>query len=118
MNNQQYALKNITFTGCNTTIAIQHAFVLSFPQLHFLDRGIAIDMSGHDTAGPMSSIDSSAYSVGNVVNGAANTVLGKLAVANPGPTLSVDGERKITGSLLGQTYMYSHVYNNTMGPQI
>ncbi|KAL9078318.1 MAG: hypothetical protein Q9157_002749 [Trypethelium eluteriae] len=116
LNNQQYAFKNITFTGVATGIAVQHLFVGTFQKMHFEDCGIAIDVGQADTAGSVSLIDSTADDCAVVLNGSSSFLLENVHVTNSGPLLYVNGTSRVLGNdLEDQTYVIGHLYFNSNG---
>lgn len=84
----------------------------------FINCGIGIDMTTVDDSGSVSLIDSSATNTGIIMNGAASTLLENVMNTNSGPTLLVNGNTLVSGSLVKQTYVYGHVYTNVTGPDV
>ncbi|KAG0133222.1 pectate lyase superfamily protein-domain-containing protein [Tuber indicum] len=107
LNNQQYMFKSLKFNGCNTAIAISHVFFLTVQDASFTNCGTGIDMGGNGVAGSVSLIDSSASSVGVVVNafktgnGAGSLVVENFVSTNSGATVaqSNGGQTLVSGSV-------------------
>lgn len=64
LSNQQYALKGLTFSGCNVGIYISHVFVATIQDVTFQYCNYGIDMSTSSSTGAISLVDSSISSCG------------------------------------------------------
>lgn len=64
MSNQQYALKGLTFSGCNVGIYMSHVFVATVQDVTFEYCNYGIDMSQSSSTGAISLVDSSISSCG------------------------------------------------------
>ncbi|CAN9135394.1 unnamed protein product [Alternaria alternata] len=116
--NQQYSLKNLKFTNVATAIAITHGFVISMQQINCINVGICVDMGAQGVTGSLNLIDSWCDTCGVVVNGSSSVVLENIDVKSSGPLLVVNGTTMAQGSLVGQTYISGHVYEDGNGTAI
>ena len=132
MNNQQYLIKDTTFNGCHVGIYISHVFDLVVQNATFESCGTGIDgeltsvkrsdallifiaatNGGPGTVGSVAIIDSSASSVGTVLNTKAETtgddsiVIENFVSANSGSTVVAGGNSILSGSV-PQTWVYGN----------
>lgn len=114
-NNQQYAIRNVSFKNVATAILVQHAFTLTLQQISCSGVGICVDAGGQGATGSLSMIDSSCNDCGAVVNGSSSFVLENIASTGSGPMLRIDGRDTLTGDLLGKTYVVGHVHKSNNG---
>jgi glucan 1,3-beta-glucosidase len=122
MNNQQYSLKGISFSGCETGILISHGFDMVMQGLTFSNNGRAIDATAGDfgNVGSFTLIDSTVESVDIVIdtktqNGTSgetvddSIVLQNVQVINSGSTVVAGGKSILRGSVFG-TWVYGNAY--------
>jgi glucan 1,3-beta-glucosidase len=74
-----------------------------------------VDAGGDGTTGSLSMIDSSCNDCGAMVNGSSSFVLENLSNTNSGPLLRTDGQDRLFGDLLGNTYAVGHVHTSNNG---
>ncbi|KAL1794586.1 hypothetical protein ACET3X_006402 [Alternaria dauci] len=117
-NNQQYSMRNLTFTNVATAIAITHGFMITMQQINCINVGVCVDVGAQGVFGSLNLIDSSCDNCGVVVNGSTSVVLENIDVKRSGPLLGVNGTTTAQGSLVGQTYISGRVYRNGTGQTI
>ena len=65
--------------------------------------------------GSLSMIDSSCNDCGVMVNGSSSFVLENLSSTNSGPMLKTDGQDKLIGNILGNTFAAGNVHMSNSG---
>ncbi|CAM0139143.1 unnamed protein product [Umbelopsis sp. WA50703] len=117
LNNQQYSFKNIKFTGCNTGVYITHGFALVMQEMDFVDCETAVDSTsgGVGNVGSIALIDSTATSVGTVINtksesGADDSIIiDNLSSTRSGATVKAGGTTILSGSVANR-WVYGNAY--------
>lgn len=124
LNNQQYSFKNISFNGCNTGVYITHAFSLVMQGMSFVNCGTGVDGTngGTGNVGSIVLLDSSATSVGTVINtksesGADDSiVIENLSSSNSGATVKAGGSSILSGSVTNR-WVYGNTYSAINTPK-
>ena len=122
MNNQQYSVKSVTFTGTTTGILLSHGFAIVFQDIQFTNcvTGINATVGGFGNVGSYALIDSVAKSVQTVVlsktqttssgtTGDDSIVIDNLQTSNVGKTVVAGGVTLLKGSV-PKTWVYGNAY--------
>ena len=122
MNNQQYSLKDITFTGTTTGILVTHGFTMTFQGMTFTDCQIGVNSStgGFGNVGSVILLDSTATGVetvvltksqktGNTTTVDDSIVIENLQVVNCGSTVVAGTSIILTGPV-SNTWVYGDAY--------
>ncbi|KAH6723019.1 putative exo-beta-1,3-glucanase [Leptodontidium sp. MPI-SDFR-AT-0119] len=122
MNNQQYSIKDCSFSGVSTAVMISHGFDLVFQGFNFsnCEVGINATLGGVGNVGSVTLIDSVAESVqvvidtksqivGNTTTGDASIVIDNLETKNVESTVVAGGKTILTGSV-PKTWVYGNAY--------
>jgi glucan 1,3-beta-glucosidase len=121
-NNQQYNIKDITFTGCQTGVVISHGFDQVFQGIQFKDCNIGINATagGVGNVGSYALVDSEADSIdtliltksqttSNSTTGDDSVVIDNLRVTNVNKTV-VAGDRTLLTGSVPKTWVYGNAY--------
>jgi glucan 1,3-beta-glucosidase len=125
-NNQQYSIKDVTFTGCKTGVLISHGFDIVFQGLQFsnCELGVNATTGGVGNVGSFALVDSVASNVGtlvltksqNITTGNVTTTTGddsividNLQVQNVDKTVVAGSQTILTGSV-PKTWVYGNAY--------
>lgn len=103
LSGQQWILKNIKTSGTTTGISAGGFNVVCL-SCSFAFAGTGIDATG--ISGSLVVIDSSATSVGTMINGAQNSIILE-NISNSGPTVQFGGNTVLSGSV-SDTWVYGH----------
>jgi glucan 1,3-beta-glucosidase len=124
VNNQQYSIKDVSFSGCSTGILISHGFDLVFQGIRFTDCDIGINATagGVGNVGSYVLLDSTADSVStlvltksqnvagsNTTTGDDSVVIDNVSVRNVDRTVVAGNATLLTGSVDG-TWVYGNAY--------
>jgi glucan 1,3-beta-glucosidase len=129
-NNQQYNIKDVTFTGCATGILITHGFDVVFQGIEFnkCDIGINATNGGVGNVGSYVLLDSAADTVDTLIltksqslapsnttnsttTGDDSVVIENLSVKNVPRTVVAGNETILTGDVRG-TWVYGNAYTS------
>ncbi|KAM0714834.1 hypothetical protein Q7P37_009298 [Cladosporium fusiforme] len=113
--NQQYAIRNVSFTDVSTGILIEHVFALTLQAVRCDSVNICVDAGGDGTTGSLSMIDSSCKDCGTVVNGSSSFILENIESNNSGAMLKMDGKDVLKDDLSGKTYAVGHIHASNNG---
>ena len=122
MNNQQYSIKDCSFTEISTAVMITHGFDMVFQGFQFKDCEVGINATagGVGNVGSVTLIDSVAESVrividtksqvtGNTTTGDDSIVIDNLETKDVGSTVVAGGKTMLTGSV-SKTWVYGNAY--------
>ena len=123
MNNQQYSVKSITFTGTTTAIVISHGFAIVFQDIQFTNCGTGINatVGNFGNVGSYALVDSVAESVQTVILSKSQTttagvatgddsiVIDNLLTSNVGKTV-VAGDVTLLKGSVPKTWVYGNAY--------
>jgi len=123
-NNQQYSVKDVSFSGCSTGIVISHGFDIVFQGIEFTDCDIGINATAGDVGnvGSYVLLDSAAESVdtliltksqtppgSNTTTGDDSVVLDNVHVHNVGRVVVAGNTTLLTGGV-DKTWVYGNAY--------
>ncbi|KAJ9639673.1 hypothetical protein H2204_003744 [Knufia peltigerae] len=123
-NNQQYSIKDVSFSGCRTGIVISHGFDIVFQGIQFTDCAIGINATAGDVGnvGSYVLLDSSADTVdaliltksqtpagSNTTTGDDSVVLDNVNVHNVGRVVVAGNTTLLTGGV-DQIWVYGNAY--------
>ena len=124
INNQQYSVKDVTFTGCQTGVVISHGFDIVFQGLQFTSCTIGINATagGVGNVGSFALLDTTADSVDTLVltktqfnttsfstTGDDSVVIDHLQTTKVAKTVVADNTTLLVGGV-GQTWVYGNAY--------
>lgn len=122
INNQQYSIKDVSFTSCNTGILISHGFDIVFQGITFTSCNIGINATAGDVGnvGSYVLLDSVASSVntlvltksqivGNTTTADDSVVIENLSVSSVGSTVVAGNTTLLTGGVEG-TWVFGNAY--------